>query len=66
MTTSVTILNNGPDDIEITVHSYGGHNEQKYTIKPGQFLDGRQHNLYVHSNQHLSIKEVEERAGTPA
>lgn len=57
MTTSVTILNNGPDDVEVTVAGWG--DDVKHTIKPGEFLDGRQYSLYVHQNQSLIIKEVD-------
>lgn len=54
MTTNVTILNNGPQDVKVTAINNGTQSTDEQVLKPGQFLGHK----YVYNGQELKIEEL--------
>ena len=54
MTTTVTVRNDGPDDV--VVHVLVPHPE--FTIAPTKLGNGQLQDFYVHGSQRLVIEEV--------
>jgi len=56
MTTNVTILNNGPQDVKVSVIHGSDPSNIEYVIPPGRFHQG----VYVYDGQELKIEELPE------
>ena len=61
MTTQVTVLNNGPDSINVSTPDKDGENIGLIqTVEPGSFVI-----QHVHDGQDIRIEEVKEPAESP-